>query len=52
MAPPGKYAPELWERAVQMVFDLRDAGEGAGVNRPGFVRAAPTLPGSGCPHLR
>ncbi|WP_440107789.1 transposase [Streptosporangium sp. H16] len=31
MAPPRKYAPELRERAVRMVFELRAAGEGAGV---------------------
>ncbi|MDF5758417.1 transposase [Spongiactinospora sp. TRM90649] len=31
MAPPRKYAPELRERAVRMVFDLRDAGEGTGL---------------------
>ena len=31
MAPPRKYAPELRERAVRMVFELRAAGEGTGV---------------------
>lgn len=31
MAPPRKYSPELRERAVRMVFELRAAGEGTGV---------------------
>lgn len=31
MAPPRKYAPELRERAVRLVFEARSAGEGQGV---------------------